>query len=178
MDGFEHGPQLGDIEAGRMVDRDAEALARHLAAERRALQVQEPGRALKIGQRIRGRRGQAFELGPGGDLEAHHLQEGDIVALQDPEEGRDVLVDVVDDLGLYRPPAAQEDPSHADKSFGVGIMRDFIDLADDRPGQVSLAALIGGERRQRPNLPGVVDGLHDRTPSNSPRRVRAVAGWP
>ena len=66
--------------------------------------------------------------------------------LQDPKEGGQVQRPVVDDLGLRAHLAAQEDAAHANEHLGIDMMGNGLDPFDQAPGEVLLAADIGGDR--------------------------------
>ncbi len=94
--------QLGDIEPRRHARRYPEASARHLASEGEPLKVKEPHGPLEIGEggRLGGR--EPLEFPPAGELEAQHVHERDVVALQHPKQHGNVAGNVVDDLGPGR----------------------------------------------------------------------------
>ena len=78
-------------------------------------------------------------------LEAEHVHEGDIVALEDAEEGRHILRPVVDDFDLRFGAAAKEDATHADEWLGVKPVRDRLYPFHEMAGQIALAADISGD---------------------------------
>jgi hypothetical protein len=71
------------------------------------------------------------------------------MALQDPEERRDVGRDVVDDLDLRPPRSAKEDAAHADERLGIELVRRVVDELDQAAGEIALAADVAGDRAYR-----------------------------
>lgn len=149
MGSLQDGAELGHVETRRQTDRDAEIAAADLAAKGGALKVEEAGSALEVGQRLGGRRGQAFELGPARQLPAQHIHQRHVVALEDAEEVRDILGDVVDDLGARLERPAEEDAAHAHEGLDIGRMGDVGEPRDDAAREVPLAAQIGRNGRRR-----------------------------
>jgi len=146
----QHRLQRREVEARRAIGRDAEDAAL-LAAEREALDVEEAGRPLEVGQRL-GRNGaEPQELGPARDLEPEHVDELRIMPLQDPEEIDDLPVDVVHDLGRRLGRAAEEDAAHAHEGLGVGAMGDARDPLGQRGRKPVLSAEPGRDRLDRGN---------------------------
>ena len=87
----------------------AEVLARDLAAKGQPLQVKEARSALHIGQGFGVDIDQAVEVCLRGDLESQHVEEGDIVLLQHPEQVVDVAAAIIDELCVRTSCPSQED---------------------------------------------------------------------
>lgn len=136
-----------DVEATWSCRGDAEVAAGDLAAIGQALEVEEPGGPLQVGQGLGGGGGEALEFSAAGELPAQHVHERLVVALQDTEQDHDIAADVVDHLGgcAERPP--EEDATHADEGLDIGVVRNLRQPLDDPLRQVALAAEVGAGRR-------------------------------
>lgn len=106
---FQRRNQLCDIKAAEVCRIHPKAMADDLAAEACLQEIEESGRAFKIGQRLRVGFDQALEFGAGGHLIADDVDKGRIMALQDAEEIRDVPAIVVDYFCFGAPCAPQKD---------------------------------------------------------------------
>lgn len=150
-DGFE--PRMRGIE-GRLKRGEPEPAAvpgdtEHagdLAAEGQALEIDEARRALEVGERCGVRLAQALELLAGGDLEAEHVEELGIMALEDPEEVHDLAVEIVHDLELRTPGPAEEHAAHAGEGLDIDRVIDAVDPLDDLLVEGLLAAHPEGNR--------------------------------
>ena len=149
MDRLQQRSELGDIEPRSRRGNDAECPPRDLAAEGEPLDVEEARGALQVGKRRRIGALQPFESRPRRELEAEHVEECHIVALQDPEEGRDILRPVVDYLGRRPSIAAEEHPAHPDERFRIGGVRRRADQRYQPPRKVALAADVACCRADR-----------------------------
>ncbi len=141
-----HRLELGDVEAGALPRIDTEIPPAHLPAKGKALQIEEPRRAVDVGQAIGGQREQPLIFGPAREPEPQVIDEIGVMLLQHPKQRHDVARYVVDELDVGPAPTAQKNAAHADERFGVVAVGDGIDNRHDGAGQIALAADV---RRQR-----------------------------
>ena len=130
--------QAEEIDARPLLGAAAEGPTGHLSAEALTLDVVEPGRALDVGQPAGCELAvpvlPPFAAGQAPlELPAELLQ----VVLEDPVEGDQVTVDVVDDLAA-RGLLAEQHPRRTGKDLTVGLVS--RDTLDDLGGQQRLAA--------------------------------------
>ena len=121
VQGFQIRFQCGEIEPRRAVCRDPEVAPRDLAAKGGALKIEEPGRALQIGESFGIGLHQPDKIRLGGRLEPQQVQEGDIVLLQDAKQVVNVTPGIIDELGAGLGSAAQEYATHASAHRGGGL---------------------------------------------------------
>jgi hypothetical protein len=164
------------VEPARAHGGDAEGRVLDLAGEGQALDDEEPGRPLDVGQNLGRRRLQPVEVGPAVERVGQFPQQGVGMAAQHPEQGGHVAVEVVDRLDLGPQTAAQEHAAHAQERFGVAGVGNGLDPGHQRPGEVALAAEPRQHAGKRIN--GGVVFRHRRHPVTTLAGVRVWGSRP
>ena len=170
----QHRLELRHVEPRRGWGVDTEVAARDLAVERRALEVEESGRAFEIGQRGGVGAPQPIELGPAAQLPLEHVQKRQVVAREDAKQRRHIAADVVDVLGSALAGRRRNTPPTTTKgSAWVRRGTVWISLMR-RPARLGLPPRYGATGfTGRTEIDSFCLGAHTSPPD---ARVRGVSG--